>query len=514
MGKVFLYDTTLRDGAQADQISFSIYDKLNVIKLLDTLGIDFVEIGAYDSDFDGVEITTENSKIVLFGNTCRVGTDPADNAILKKMAESHQKYCTLFGKSWDLHVSEVLGTTLEENLRMIRESIAFLIKNGKTVFFDAEHFFDGYKNNREYACKVLQTALEAGAERLVLCDTNGGTFPDEIISIVKNLDQYDGKLSIHAHDDCGFAVANSVYAVEAGCSLVQGTITGMGERCGNANLSAIAANLQLKKNYSVLPEEKMRMLTVITRSIANISNISVSNMPYVGHSAFSHKAGMHIDAVLKNPVTFEHVDPQLVGNRRYTRISEVSGKSALFPSVQRINPEIKKDSLEFEKLADEIKKLEGLGYQYEGAQASLDLLIRRKIGEYNSHFEILQFKVIDETPDGNESCSFAFVEVAVGGRTEIAAARSDGPVHALDTALRKALDSFYPSLRTVKLIDYKVRVMDRSSTGSTVRVSIDTTDGHDTWGTMGVSVDIIEASCRALADSIEYKLEKDGTEVS
>lgn len=518
MKKIYTLDTTLRDGLQTETVSFSLNDKLNIMKLLDSLCIDYIEIGnpAFGKADEELimrlpEIKPSYSRISMFSPTCRPGEKPEDSVFLTAAANSCVKYCTVFGKSWLLHVSDVLKTTAEENLRMIRESIEFLKKHGKTVFFDGEHFFDGYKNDRSYAVEVLKTAAEAGAELLVLCDTNGGAFPDDIKTAVRDVTKrFAVPIGIHTHDDGGMAVANSVTAAISGCTHIQGTLNGIGERCGNANLATITANLQLKKGYQVLPDEKIRLLTGIARAVAQITNLSTTSLPYISRNAFSHKAGMHVDAVMKNPATFEHIDPAAVGNKRNLLISEISGKSALLPIVKKIVPDMERDAPEMDRILTAMKKRETEGYHFEAAQASLELVILKELGLYKPFFNVEKLKLITEQEtDSGSNISYAFIKVAVGGRTEIAATESDGPVHALDEALRKSLYGFFPILRHVSLTDYKVRVLDgRSSTGSTVRVLIESSDGKDVWNTVGVSVDIIDASKKALIDSIEYKLMK------
>lgn len=515
--KIYTYDTTLRDGAQSETVVYSGNDQINIIRLLDSLSIDFIEVGnpvfnPYDSEFfDKIRDTKLlHSRLVSFGSTVHVGTKPEEDPVLSFMA-SFSDYCAVFGKAWDLHVSDVLKTTNEENLRIISDSIRYLKSKGRYVFFDAEHFFDGWSGNRDYAIKVVETAQEAGADEIVLCDTNGGTFPKDIERAVKDVSEHISvRLGIHTHDDCGLAVANAISAVYAGACTVQGTINGIGERCGNANLSTLIADLNIKAGYEVLPEGKIRLLTGISRSVAQITNISTYGMPYISRSAFSHKAGMHADAVIKNPATFEHVDPSSIGNKRNIILSEISGKSAILPIIRRVIPDIDKDSDKVDMLLSVMKDREVHGYHYEAAQASFELLIRKELGMYQPHFEVDLYKLINEAKLGEVCKSYAFIEVRVDNQKEIAATTSDGPVHAIDEAFRKALMPFYPSLDKVQLIDYKVRVLDnRSATGSTVQVLIDSTDGRDVWSTVGVSIDIIQASQEALIDSIEYKLLKD-----
>ncbi|MBQ7015013.1 MAG: citramalate synthase [Clostridia bacterium] len=519
MEKIYTLDTTLRDGLQAQTVSFSLKDKLKIIRLLDKLGVDFIEVGnpafgnADEEFFKCLDsIKTVNSKIVTFSPTCRVGEEAKDSVVLNSIVNTNVKYCTVFGKAWKLHVDEVLKTTEEENLRMIKDSIEYLRSKGKIVFFDGEHFFDGYKDNHDYAIEVLKTAASAGADTIVLCDTNGGSFPDDIKKAVREVSKLFGaKLGIHVHNDCDMAVANSVVAASCGCVHIQGTLNGIGERCGNANLATIIANLQLKKGFKVLPENNMERLTETSRAVAQITNLSTTSMPYISRNAFAHKAGMHVDAVMKNPVTFEHIDPSLVGNKRNFILSEISGKSALFNVVRKVVPDMERDDPKMDGLLKVLKQKEADGYHFEVAQESLELLIKRQLGLHKPFFEVEKLKLIDEQiTETSANTSYVFIKVSVNGTEEIAAAESDGPLHALDQALRKALCNLYPSLQNVRMTDYKVRVLEsRSSTGSKVRVLIECSDGVDVWNTVGVSVNIIEASKMALFDAIEYKLMKD-----
>lgn len=516
MKKVYTLDTTLRDGMQSAKISFTIEDKIKIIKYLDRLGIDYIEAGNPYSNIKDAElferlksIKLKHSKIAAFGSTCKVGTKAEDDPGLNVLKECSAETTVIFGKAWTLHIKEVLGTSPEENLAIIRDSITYLCKNGKKVIFDAEHFFDGYKADKAYAEKVVRTAHEAGAECVVLCDTNGGTFPDEISETVSAITKNNNiPIGIHTHDDSGMAVACAISAVNAGAVHVQGTINGVGERCGNANLATITANLQLKKNYMLIPNENLSMLTEISRSVAETSNISTTGLPYISKSAFSHKAGMHIDAVLKNPASFEHIDPESVGNSRNILLSEMSGKAAVLPAINKVVPGTGKDSPIVDMILRRLKELEFKGYQFEAANASLDLIIRKSLGIYVPFFELVKFKVFGEY-DNNESNASAIVKIMVGNREELTAADStEGPVHAIDTALRKALYVFYPELKETKLTDYKVRVLNSSDTRSMVRVLIDTRDNEDTWSSVGISADIIEASKNALIESLEYKLIK------
>jgi 2-isopropylmalate synthase len=435
-----------------------------------------------------------------------------DDPLLAGLLDAATEAVVIFGKSWDLHVNEVLKVSLDENLDMIAETVAFLKDRGRRVFYDAEHFFDGWAANPDYALRSLKAAAEAGAERIVLCDTNGGSFPDRISAGVKAASaavEDKTVLGIHAHNDAGMASANTITAVQAGCRQVQGTLVGFGERCGNTALAEVIPGLELKLGMHCLPEGHLKMLYEKTRAVAEIANVALpDNMPYVGNNAFSHKAGMHADGILKLRRSFEHIDPGLVGNNRRFLVSEVGGRSIIAEQAKKIDPSITKDSPLAANLAAKLKRLEAEGWQFEAAAASFELLLRREMGKYQPLFTIEAYKVSSEYPSGELiECSQAWVKVLVDGKHEIAAAEGDGPVNALDGALRKALLHFYPELEQIRLSDYKVRVIDGSdATASKVRVLIESTDGNSSWSTVGMSADIIEASRLALVDSIEYKL--------
>lgn len=517
--KVFMFDSTLRDGAQAEGISFSVEDKLKILVALDELGIHYIEAGNPGSNPKDLEffkrakdIELKNAKLVAFGSTRRRGVKAQDDANVRSLLSADVDSIAIFGKCWDFHVEDIIKATLEENLIMIEETTRFFKDNGKELIFDAEHFFDGYKHNSGYAMKALQAAVDGGADCLALCDTNGGTFPSEIFEITKAVvEKFSVPVGIHCHNDCGMAVANSIMAVEAGAVQVQGTFTGFGERCGNAALSTIIANLQLKRKISCIPPENMIKLTSTARLIAEIANISLfEREPYVGKTAFTHKAGMHIDGVTKASHSFEHVSPDSVGNERRFLTSEVAGRSTIIKNIQKIDPAIQKDSPETSIIIDKLKELEHEGYQFEGAESTFELVIRKALGKYKPFFELVNFKIIGEQPYRVGQSSSALIKVIVDGKEEITAAEGDGPVNALDKALRKALEVFYPQLSNVYLTDYKVRVLDGGcATASKVRVLIESTDGESIWTTVGVSTDIIEASWIALVDSIEYKLIKE-----
>jgi len=518
--KIELYDTTLRDGAQSPGISFTTEDKLRIIAALDEFGIDYIEAGNPGSNPKDSELfqkaaalNLKHAKLIAFGSTCRAGTNAHEDENLRKIIAARTGHVTIFGKSRLLHVEKILKTTAEENLRIIFDSIKFLRKN-KKVFFDAEHFFDGYKDNPEYALKVLDTAQRAGAEMLILCDTNGGTMPDEIERITREITaKIKIPVGIHCHDDNGLAVAGTLAAVKSGAVQVQGTINGLGERCGNANLCVVIPNLQLKLNYDCVPEENLKNLTSFARYVAEISNLAFDEkMPYAGGHAFTHKAGMHIDAVHKMPSSFEHIMPEFVGNTRSMLVSEIAGRSALLDKIIRIAPDLTKDSPELKDALNLIKSYENDGYQFENAEGSMSLLLLKSLNKRRIFFSVETFNLVFPEPNKNRENkkAGAMIKVKVDGIEEITAAEGDGPVNALDKALRKALTRFYPKLSDMKLIDYKVRVLNsNAATAAKVRVLIESTDNNQIWRTVGVSTDIIEASWNALLDSVEYKLSLD-----
>ena len=519
MSDVKLYDTTLRDGAQTEGISFSVSDKLRIAKKLDDLGVHYIEGGWPGANPKDVEffkkvksLHLKNSKIAAFGSTRRAKVKAEDDIVLKGLIKADTKVITIFGKSWDLQVKDVLGTTLDENLNMIKDSIAFLKSKNKEVIFDAEHFFDGYKANPDYALKCLRAAEEGGADCLVLCDTNGGTLAFEAQKIINEVKGHFKKpLGIHAHNDSDCAVSVSCMSVFCGCAHVQGTINGYGERCGNANLTSIIAILKLKLGIDCVSDSQLKELTEVSRFISETSNMKqMSNQPFVGMSAFAHKAGVHVNAVLKNPETYEHIEPRLVGNKRRLLISELSGKSAILHKAKELDIELEKESPKTKKILKMIQSMEHEGYQFESAEASFDLLMRRAMKVFKRYFQLEDFRVIIEKKRRGKMTSEAVMKLKVEGKVEHTAAAGDGPVNALDNALRKALTSFYPSLKEMRLSDFKVRVLDeKAGTAAKVRVLIQSQDAKDSWWTIGVSENIIEASWLALVDSIEYKLVKD-----
>ncbi len=517
--KIELFDSTLRDGAQSENISFSVEDKLNIVRALDALQLDFLEAGnPYSNPKDeeffrrAGKIRLHHAKLIAFGSTRRRDVTVSEDKNCAALLEAGTDYVAIFGKSSEWQVREVLGTTAEENLHMISDTVSYLTDKGKTVFFDAEHFFDGYKQNPQYTVETLRAAFQAGAARLVLCDTNGGCFPEEIAKITASMQSlFPDCIGIHCHNDTGCAVANTVAAVRAGAVQVQGTYLGFGERCGNTNLSTAIADLQLKLGYFCIPQKNIGRLTQTARYISEVSNMRLPHsMPYVGKCAFAHKGGMHVDGVKKNPAAFEHVDPERVGNRRQILLSEVSGRSALIAKINEFVPELSKDSPEMELLMNRLKALEYDGYQFEAATASFELVVLKELGKFTPFFELELFRIIEEQEHADRHMASAMVKLRVGDRYEMTADEGDGPVHALDRALRKALEVFYPMLAGVRLIDYKVRVMDTGkATAALVRVLIESSDGKNVWTTVGVSTDIINASIHALADSMEYKLYRD-----
>lgn len=513
---VELFDSTLRDGAQGEGIAFSIEDKIKITCALDKLGIDYIEAGNPGSNpkdmafFERAADMGLRAKLVAFGSTCRKHTAPEEDANLAAILSAKTPAVCIFGKCWDFQATEILGITLEENLRLIEESCRYLKSHGKEVLFDAEHYFDGFLANQAYALDGVAAAVRGGADCVCLCDTRGGCFPFQIEQMTKETcGAFPGvRFAIHPHNDVGCAVANAVGGVRGGAVQVQGTYLGFGERCGNAALCAVIPALQLKLGYALIPAENMPKLMPTANQIAEIANTSIKkNEPFVGRSAFTHKAGMHADGVLKNPKSFEHIDPESVGNQRRVLMSEMSGRTAAYSKIKTIAPLLSRESDEVAEIIAELKQKERDGYQYEGADASFEMLVRRKLGLFESSFQLVSYKIMDELPYDDDCSSTVTIKVRVGGKLEIAAAEGDGPVNALDKALRTALSVFYPVLDTVKLIDYKVRVMEpQDATAATVRVLITTSDGNEIWSTVGVSTDIIEASWFALVDSIEYKL--------
>lgn len=518
MRSVTLYDTTLRDGTQGEGISLSLDDKLKIAERLDHFGVHYIEGGWPGSNpkdlgfFKEVKkLKLKNAKVAAFGSTRRADTKVEDDANVKALLEAETKVVTVFGKSWDLHVTEVFKTTLEENLNMIYDTVAFFKKKKLEVVYDAEHFFDGYFANPEYAMKTIKKASEAGCDLISLCDTNGGTLPSQIKDIMEKLKkEVKTPLGIHCHNDSGLAVANSVAAVEAGAVQVQGTTNGYGERCGNANLTTITAILKLKMDVNCVSDEKLKGLTDMSRFVSEIANQPVEGgQPFVGTSAFAHKGGVHVNAMVKNVKTYEHISPELVGNKTRFLISELSGKTNVLIKAKELGLDLKKDTPETKKILEKVQKLENEGYHFEAAEASLELLMKKMTGRHKKFFELTGFRVLDEKTEDDRLVSEATIKVKVDGVEEHTAATGDGPVNALDNALRKALVKFYPVIKKVHLTDFKVRVINsEAGTAAKVRVFVQYRDEKESWSTIGVSENIIEASWHALVEAIEYKLLK------
>ncbi len=523
MGKnIEILDSTLRDGSQGEGISYSVQDKIHIVQSLDELGVKYIEAGNPGSNPKDMEffqcaknLKLKNSQLVAFGSTRRKNTSCAEDANLQSLLSAETETVVIFGKTWDFQATEILHATLEENLEMIKDTCTYLKQRGRNVIFDAEHFFTGYKHNKDYALKALQAAIDGGASVLCLCETKGGAMINECRDGVRTAVEKFGNgaaIGIHTHNDSGLAVANSLVAVEEGATHVQGVLLGFGERTGNANLSTIISNLQLKMKYQCIPESNIKLMTPICKRVAEITNITLEpGLPYVGQNAFAHKAGMHIDAVLKNPYAYEHIEPETVGNERVFLMSEVAGRSMVFEKIRKFDSSITKTSPVVTEIVNKVKELEHRGYQFEGADGSFELLVRKLIGKYQPFFKLCYYKTSDEVPLIEKNLySFAQLKVEVDGHEQISAGEGNGPVNALDVALRSALKSFYPSVQTLHLTDYKVRVLDgKSATAAQVRVLIESTDGIDSWTTIGVSCDVIEASWLALVDSFEYKLIKD-----
>jgi 2-isopropylmalate synthase len=522
--KVQLYDTTLRDGAQQEGISFSVADKLKITQRLDELGIHFIEggwPGANPKDteffFKARGLKLANSVLVAFGSTRHPNTTVGKDAGLQALVEAGTRVVTIVGKAWDLHVTQVLETNLKNNLRIVAESVGFLKSKGLAVFFDAEHFFDGYRANPEYAVEVVRAASKAEADCVVLCDTNGGALPSEISTAVKAVqERVSVPLGIHAHNDGELAVANSLAAVQAGAVQVHGTINGYGERCGNANLCSIIPDLKLKIGIDCIADKQLAKLTEISRYVAELANLAPSShLPYVGASAFAHKGGLHVSGIMKREDSYQHINPSLVGNQPNVVVSELSGKGNIVYKAKELGVTLQSKSEQTRQILQQIKLLESRGFQYEGADASFELLLQRAQARYKPPFELIDFMVVIERhrrpsrEDESELLSEATVKVKVGDKIMHTAAEGNGPVNALDRALRKALVEFYPDLTVVELTDYKVRILEESAgTGSQVRVLIESSDGKKQWRTVGSSTNIIEASWLALADSMEFWLLK------
>ncbi len=518
-----IFDTTLRDGNQGEGVTFSSEDKVKVAKALDDFGIHYIEGGWPGSNpkdiafFKKIEhIPLKNAKIAAFGSTRRIKNKPDEDENLKAIIETEAPVVTIFGKSWDLHVTDALRAPLTGNLMIIEDSIAYLKSLGREVIYDAEHFFDGYKSNQSYALETLEAAQRGGAETIVLCDTNGGTLPHDIEPIMKEvIKRMKIPLGIHAHNDSDVAVAVTIEAVKCGAVHVQGTINGYGERCGNANLCSIIPVLILKMGIDCVPEDNLKQLSHLSRYVSELVNMAHNTtMPFVGESAFAHKGGIHVDAVMKNPKTYEHIEPEQVGNIRRVLVSDLSGKSNIYYKAAQfgIDLNIVDDrSKKTREILKRLKELEDSGYQFEGAEGSFEILLKKLINKFYDYFSLEGFRVITEKRGPYQNVlSEATIKVTVDGEKELTASEGVGPVNALDRALRKALLRFFPTLKEMKLVDYKVRVLDaEQATEASVRVLIQSSDGEEIWGTVGVSKNVMEASWLALVDSISYKLMKD-----
>ena len=518
MRGIEIYDTTLRDGSQAEGVSFSLQDKLLLTQRLDDLGFDYVEGGYPGSNEKDSEyfqrvgrLDLKHVKVCAFGMTRRKGVPPEDDRGLKMLLESAAPVITLVGKASVFHVAEVLQVSPEENLAMIAESVAFLVRAGREVIFDAEHLFDGWKADPQYALSALLTAAEAGARLVVLCDTNGGGMPEEIAEMTRAaVSRLPVPVGIHCHNDCDLAVANSLAAVDAGAVQVQGTINGFGERCGNADLISVIANLAVKqRGCQVLQGKGAEHLTELSRYVYEMVNMNFrAHQPFVGKSAFAHKGGMHVSAIARTTASYEHIDPQLVGNERRILLSELSGRANIVALTSRLN--IPRDGELMDRILARVVSMESAGYQFEAADASFDLLVRRCMGTFQPHFETLHFHVTADNKAGGEVTADALVKVRIGKEIRFEAAEGHGPVDALDAAMRKALNGRFPALNGLHLVDYKVRVINaEAATAARVRVVIESQDEDDVWGTVGVSENVIEASWLALIDSYEHKLYKD-----
>ncbi|MBS0203498.1 MAG: citramalate synthase [Planctomycetes bacterium] len=517
MSRIQIYDTTLRDGSQGEGVNFSLQDKLLITQKLDDIGVDFVE-GGYplsnpkDSEYFARvrDLPLKNVQICAFGMTRRKGCAPEDDIGMCALRDAKSPIVTIVGKTWDLHVFEVLHITEEENLAMIRDSIGFLHAEGRKVLYDAEHFFDGFRANPEFALKTVRAAQDAGASTIILCDTNGGRLPEDVAAAVDAVrKELKVPVGIHVHNDGELAVANSLIAVDHGAIQVQGTINGIGERCGNADLISVIGNLALKKGYDVLKPGGLTHLTELSRYVYEIANMNFRNgQAFVGASAFAHKGGMHVHAVNRLSASYEHIPPESVGNQRRVLVSELSGRSNIIAKTTKY--QINHDNALMTKILERVQDLENEGYQFEAAEASFDLLVRKQAGAYTPKFERLHYRVNVETIAGQGTVTEATIKLKVNSHTEHVVAEGDGPVNALDSALRKALSTAYPSLEEMQLVDYKVRVINSAEgTAARVRVVIESRDRTDVWSTVGVSENVIEASWLALVDSVEYKLYKD-----
>jgi 2-isopropylmalate synthase len=511
--QIALFDTTLRDGTQSEGLSLSVEDKIKIARLLDGFGVRYIE-GGYpganpkDEEFfrRASELKLKQARLTAFGSTRRTGSTAATDANLQALVKAGTPTVAIFGKTWLLHVTDVLKTTPEDNLAMISDSVAFLKQNGHEVIFDAEHFFDGFRDDRSYALAAVRAAAQAGADWIALCDTNGGNLPSTVAEMVREAKKVlSVPLGIHAHNDSDLAVANSLAAVEAGCTMVQGTLNGWGERCGNANLMSVIPALQLKMGLACIPEENMERLTEVSRTASEIANLRPrAHAPYVGASAFAHKAGAHVAAVAKSPITFEHIPPEKVGNSRRIVVSELSGRGNIRVRAAELGVELRGNEAD---LVARIKDLENQGYQFEAADGSLELMLRRTQPGYSEPFEVLDVVVISQRRSSSDMFVEATVKIKVGDEVSHVVAEGSGPVDAMDHAFHKALDDHFPVLRQIHLCDFKVRIIDpESATAAITRVLVESSLGSDRWSTIGVSQNIIEASCEALKDALELPL--------
>jgi 2-isopropylmalate synthase len=517
--KIQIYDTTLRDGTQGESVAFSVQDKLRVARKLDEFGVNYIEGGWPGSNEKDAEFfsraakeTWQTAKIAAFGSTAHAKNQPGDDQNLRALIEAETPVVTIFGKSWDFHVKTALRIPLESNIEIIRASVAYLKSKGKEVIYDAEHFFDGFAANPDYALQTLRAAEEGGADLICLCDTNGGGLPARLQNAIRKVQAVIMlPLGIHCHNDSELAVANSLAAVDVGIVQVQGTMNGYGERCGNANLCSIIPNLEIKMGHEVVGPEKLKLLTNTSRFISQIANLPHrKDLPFVGKSAFAHKGGVHVSAVIKDAATYEHTTPERIGNERRVLVSELSGKSNLIYKAQEMHMDITQDEEKLKEAVNRIKKLESQGYEFEAAEASVRVLMETVLNGESEFFVIDNFRVITDMHRTGEVTSEATVKIRMGDQTVHTVAEGDGPVHALDRALHTALNQFFESLHPLQLVDYKVRVLEGTQgTGAKVRVHIQQTDGEENWTTVGVSENILEASYLALADGVRYKLIKD-----
>lgn len=518
MKTVTIYDTTLRDGSQGEGIAYSIQDKIRIAQKLDDFGIPYIE-GGWPSNPKDAQFFARMSRIRMkkgvltaFGSTRRAGIPAAKDRNLQELLASKARVVTIFGKTSLVHVKEVLKTTPQENLKMIEDSVRFLAGNGVEVFYDAEHFFDGYSHDPSYALRTLLAAQHAGARYIILCDTNGGALPGDVMRLIRLIKpKLKNPVGIHCHNDAGLGIANSIAAVEAGAEMVQGTVNGYGERCGNADLIPIIANLKIKMRVDCVSDESVKRLTELSYFVSEVSNMRhMPNQPYTGDSAFAHKGGVHINAVMKKTSSYEHIDPERVGNRRRILVSELGGKSGIMTMARSMDLDLSKNDPKTQKAHELLQKMETKGYHFEAAEASFELVLKKALSSVSEYFKLESFRVVVNKDRNKKVSTEAIIKIRINGQIEHTAADGDGPVNALDSALRKALSHYYPQLEKMQLSDFKVRVLDeKAGTASRVRVLIQSQDEHDTWSTMGVSENIIEASWQALIDSFEYKLMKD-----